>query len=967
MFKHTKKILSILMMVMMLIGCFSIGFSAFAADTIVADGSCGENANWKLTDDGTLTIYGSGNMNDFTSNTIPYDQYKSKAKKIVIENGITRIGNYAFYWFNNTRGDLVIPDSVVSIGKYAFRVCGFNGSLTLGDHLTKIEESAFDVCKFTGQLSLPSSLKIIEADAFNGCNFTGDLIIPDSVVSVGRYAFANCRKFDGILKLSNQMTVINSGIVSNCKLVGNITIPDSVTKIDYNAFYNCSGFNGQLIFGNSLKTIKSDAFKGCVNLTGKLNLPASVTEVGDNAFLGCADNTDPELFFEDYMLTDIIVNTNENNEIIIDNIEGLFSNYITTVPANPLMKSISFEYDHNLLDYVTDKIIDPVTTGVSTVTVTSMYGKNISKTFTVKVTSSIKELKPSEKIVSGNFICFNEMEEIEEELEEYYLGFNEAPFVLADANGQKIRFENNPFDSNSDYTLTLDQTQIQMKPLKNRKLIEMCEIMVDWDYLEEYEMLDDVCIMIGSTIPMPYLDLYESDWFDDYYERAYILVYAYQSVFLMPVNSDNYSSEHTYVCSVSKQDRTPTEKGFEFIRSENDEPLEMSWDVGASECCYFELDSSLDFSEENNYIFDLQIGEYLKIKTYGKTGNDIEIIDCIKDNFKNSDIEYKNGGFVAFDPYGSELFYMISTTDDTTYLIVRDEFIEMVSEETFDGILYGMELHADKITPFVFTGDVGTEKAVTFEAQPLNVAYTITSAVVEDPTIASFKNGTIRFLSNGTTKLHITAANECGDVFEQVYLINATGAGHAHDPGEPIHENDIYNAKNGTYMFELNTYCQIDGELVDTARIVLDRTPAVEAVPGTDGNIEYFTDDKGTDDPSDDVIYVWNDDTDKYVSYDGDVTIHVHNPGEFYEVARTEPTCTQNGVVTLNQKCQSCGEILNVDYETLDASGHKDANNDGKCDECGKEMSRNDPAFFLKTIRNFFAKILEFFRNLFSR
>ena len=139
---------------------------------------------------------------------------------------------------------------------------------------------------------------------------------------------------------------------------------------------------------------------------------------------------------------------------------------------------------------------------------------------------------------------------------------------------------------------------------------------------------------------------------------------------------------------------------------------------------------------------------------------------------------------------------------------------------------------------------------------------------------------------------------------------------HVHNPGEPVKENDKYD-DNGVYSFELNTYCQDDGELVDSKTITLDRTPAVEAVPGTDGNIEYFTDDKGTDDPSDDVIYVWDDDTDKYVPYDDDVTTHVHNPGEpVHENDQFDPD-TNTYTFELNTYCQADGDLINSETVTL--------------------------------------------------
>ena len=88
----------------------------------IASGTCGDNLTWTLTTDGTLTIVGTGAMNDFSYYTSPWYDHCEAITSVVIEPGVTSIGTFAFY----NCGELMnaeIPDSVLSIGNYAFSVC----------------------------------------------------------------------------------------------------------------------------------------------------------------------------------------------------------------------------------------------------------------------------------------------------------------------------------------------------------------------------------------------------------------------------------------------------------------------------------------------------------------------------------------------------------------------------------------------------------------------------------------------------------------------------------------------------------------------------------------------------------------------------------------------------------------------------------------------------------------------------
>ena len=184
--------------------------------------------------------------------------------ELVLPNSITTIGNNAFQYCYNLTGDLVIPNSVTTIGNSAFIYCsGFN-SLTIGNSVTSIGENAFNGCTgFTGSLNIPNSVTSIGNSAFSGCDGFDSLTIGNSVTSIGENAFYGCSGF-----------------------TGSLTIPNIVTNIGNSAFMNCNGFSGTLTFGQSLTEIGNSAFFGaCENFTSFNVLAETPPTVGTNAFL----------------------------------------------------------------------------------------------------------------------------------------------------------------------------------------------------------------------------------------------------------------------------------------------------------------------------------------------------------------------------------------------------------------------------------------------------------------------------------------------------------------------------------------------------------------------------------------------------------------------------------------------------------------------------------------------------------
>ena len=279
-----KKHITRLLFAALLLLALCIGASAAGTS-----GKCGPSAYWSFdSSTGTLTISGSGAMNDYEyGNDYPWMDYRDSIQTIVIGDQITQIGRYAFPW--TACSTIQFGKSVRSIGAKAFSGCrNLNGDLTLPDSVQIVGDSAFSGCTgLTGTLTLGSSLQTIGAGAFHFCPFSGDLVIPDNVTSIGDSAFYISDylrpETQGTLTLGKNLRTIGAFAFRESTYTGSLTIPDSVVEIGKGAFYQCENLNGTLTLGRSLRTIGKEAFYWCA-FTGSLTIPEGVAEIADGAF-----------------------------------------------------------------------------------------------------------------------------------------------------------------------------------------------------------------------------------------------------------------------------------------------------------------------------------------------------------------------------------------------------------------------------------------------------------------------------------------------------------------------------------------------------------------------------------------------------------------------------------------------------------------------------------------------------------
>ena len=276
------------------------------------------NLSWTLDKAGTLTISGTGAMNAFESgqSTEAWHACKADVTRIVIEDGVTTVGDEAFCSFANVQSvsiprsvtrlgnsafnsctgltELEIPDSVTSIGNYALFMCTGLTRLVIPGSVKSIGEGGIQACANLAEVTLNNGLQSIGNWAFEHADSLTALTMPDTVTSIGQAVFSNCGNLSSVT-LSNELTVLTSAAFLNCSSLSAIRIPDSVTFIGDSVFQGCSSLTS-IVIPDSVTAIDAYAFAQCPNLTS-VTLPAALPAIPEG------------LFWEDFALPAVTVPT----------------------------------------------------------------------------------------------------------------------------------------------------------------------------------------------------------------------------------------------------------------------------------------------------------------------------------------------------------------------------------------------------------------------------------------------------------------------------------------------------------------------------------------------------------------------------------------------------------------------------------------------------------------------------------
>ena len=265
----------------------------------------------------SVTEIGHKAFMECSSLTAFYGKYASVDNRFLIIDGV--LNSFAPAGLT----EYIIPDSVTSIGDYAFCYCRSLTSVTIPESVTSIESMAFGHCISLTSVTIPESITSIGDNAFYNAlsNRAGELIINSKIIETD-YTSSNYPAKNGWLRgakftkltIGDNITKIGNYTFFGCSSLTSVTIPESIISIGDDAFYDCAGEliinskivetdytssnypakNGwlrgakftKLTIGNRITKIGSRAFDDCSSLTS-VTIPNSVTSIGEYAFSSC--------------------------------------------------------------------------------------------------------------------------------------------------------------------------------------------------------------------------------------------------------------------------------------------------------------------------------------------------------------------------------------------------------------------------------------------------------------------------------------------------------------------------------------------------------------------------------------------------------------------------------------------------------------------------------------------------------
>jgi len=215
----------------------------------------------------------------------------SGCKNTIIPNSVTSIGVWAFHGCKGL-SSISIPNSVTIIGDYAFYKCTELASINIPNSMESIGNSAFEGCKALTSIEIPNSVTSIGSCAFENCESLTSANIPNSMTSIERNMFEGCTKLTA-MEIPQSIKTIGESAFEGCESLWSIIIPNSVKEIGRDAFENCTGL-AYLEIPNSVTSIGDGAFQGCKGLAS-IQIPNSVTSIGMCAFYDCSNVTSVDI------------------------------------------------------------------------------------------------------------------------------------------------------------------------------------------------------------------------------------------------------------------------------------------------------------------------------------------------------------------------------------------------------------------------------------------------------------------------------------------------------------------------------------------------------------------------------------------------------------------------------------------------------------------------------------------------
>ncbi len=320
-----KKVLSLLLSALLIITI--IPLSSITASAATYSGTCGDNLTWEFDDStGTLTISGTGEMYDYERlgstdyTNAPWDEYRESISSLVISEGITSVGERAFYSHEYKFDTVYLPESLTQ----------FNGDYNFMGHIT--------------------DLYIPNIDSWYNIDFG----ISNNPLRSTENFYANNQLITAI-EVPNDVTKISAWLFKGYEKLEKVILHNGVTEIDVAAFEYCTSLT-DIVISDGLKIIGMSAFYGCSLLT-EISIPKSVESVYSNAFdgTGISGNTenweDGYLYIGDWLIdVKSTVGSNLNVKdgtigIAADSLDECYTIEEITVPSST--EHIGYNYRYN--------------------------------------------------------------------------------------------------------------------------------------------------------------------------------------------------------------------------------------------------------------------------------------------------------------------------------------------------------------------------------------------------------------------------------------------------------------------------------------------------------------------------------------------------------------------------------------------------------------------------------------------
>ncbi|MBE6899139.1 MAG: leucine-rich repeat domain-containing protein [Ruminococcaceae bacterium] len=362
-------------------------------EQIVTSGSCGTNLSWSFSG-GTLTISGSGAMTDYSNEkSVPWYELRKDILNIVLPEGLTSIGNAAFYECRNIL-TVSIPNSVTRIGDFAFTYCYGIKMINFGNGIKTIGNESFSNCISVVSLNLPSGLQSIGRKAFYRCETITSLIIPSGVTNIGVSAFAFCKNLVSV-DIRARIKEIPALLFKGCEKLSQVKIPDTVESVEDNAFKECENldtvyYNGSNISPEDLqKELGGEVLVSSGELSDSSS-GSSITENGDGSItsekvevIEGEDSTVsakeevvfiPEAGESEYSETDVTVDIRGESgwEEAAGAVEDIFKNYGTADDGSE--RHVNIQLYLSGTESISQEFIESIAGKDVTVTITTENG-----------------------------------------------------------------------------------------------------------------------------------------------------------------------------------------------------------------------------------------------------------------------------------------------------------------------------------------------------------------------------------------------------------------------------------------------------------------------------------------------------------------------------------------------------------------------------------------------------------------